>query len=1110
MRNNLKLLLLFTLIRSSVSLFSQEIGRYPLVNFHHRQYNGHSQSWAITQDNRGVIYVANNVGVIEFDGSDWRHIPINNALARCLGTDSQGRVWVGGQDEIGYLAADSTNSMKYYSLTKLLPEQFSKPGLIRQIYPTDNAVYFSTFQTLFRINKDLTVNYWLPKTQFHRSYYVDNRIFINQRDYGLTYLYNDSLVKVPGCEILGSQLVYTILPYDYRYLLIGTQVNGFYLLDKQALTNRSLPPDFKALIPFNTSNDNFFITNRIYSGTALEEGLWAIGTYSGGVAIINRNGQFVRTISKEDGLQDNTAWYLFTDNSKNIWMALNNGISYSPFRSQLTSWAEKDGISGVVQSAVNFHGSIYYSSNTGVYVKANSHFEKINGINDLSWGLFIYTDEKGRQYLLSGTSSGIYLIDGKNAKPLVTSKLNAYYFIKSKIFPGIIYIGMYDGVGVILENSGNFKFLGYIQKSSNEVYKVAEDKSGDIWFTQRYKGVAFLDVINPYDLISESYKSYTLPFQPKCDDIAVHYIDGLVLASSEGGLSRYDKVTDSFIPEAMLGTQYTKGNYGLRILACDRNGDIWFETYRFAANRRLEKASKLAPNAYRRTPAQFNLIPETIFFDVFTDTDSVSWISSTDGLFRFDAKEQFSTNQIPRVYIRQVMSKRKGILYGGCLFDSTAMEPFMDRKAVQYPRALVLPYKANDLLISYSSPYFQPNHQLLYSYKLEGYDDDWSPWTSSRFKEYTNLLPGEYQFMVKSKTLQDVESPIEYFNFTIDHPFYLKWYAFILYLIIAVLLIFTIVRINTRLLRVSNIKLQQLVDERTKELKESERALTEKNILLQHQKEEILSQRDELEERNRHINDSIQYAKTIQQAILPDLNAVFASDFEHFLLYMPKELVSGDFYWVAQVGPKSKPNEKLFVAVVDCTGHGVPGAFMSLIGSRLLSEIVIERKNHNPAGILTELNDEVNKALRQDVSESFDGMDVALCLIERKSDDAYVVTFAGANRPLYYCHKGDNNMQTLKGNRKSIGSVLPDVEQEFSNWRISMHPGDILVMATDGITDQNNSFRKKYTTCRLHTSIISALGEPMSQMQNKILNDFLEFKGDEPQRDDITVLGIRL
>ena len=313
-------------------------------------------------------------------------------------------------------------------------------------------------------------------------------------------------------------------------------------------------------------------------------------------------------------------------------------------------------------------------------------------------GAFIYTDESGREHF-SGTANGIYRIEGERAIPVTSIKVNAYSFIKSRIYPGILYVGLYDGVGVLQENRGVFTFLGYLYSSSSEVYKVTEDKNGDVWFTQRYKGIGFLDVINPYELIAEKYKSYSLPFQPKCDDIAVNYIDGLVLASTEGGLSSYDKDTDSFVPETMLGTQYANGTIGLRILACDRNNDIWFETYRFQANRKLERVTKHADKAYRRSPAQFNLIPETIFFDVFTDSDNVSWISSTDGLFRFDANEHFPTDQIPRVFIRQVYSKKKCTVYGWFSFDSLATQPFVRAKSVQVQQPIVLPARVNDLII---------------------------------------------------------------------------------------------------------------------------------------------------------------------------------------------------------------------------------------------------------------------------------------------------------------------------------------------------------------------------------------------------------------------------
>ncbi len=1109
-RSFICLVFFLTLQVSSTLADSDDLGRHPLVNFHHRQYNGHSQSWAITQDSRGMIYVANNVGVIEYDGSEWRHISINDALARCLGIDPYGKVWVGGQDEFGFLAADSTHSTKYFSLTRYLPEQYAKPGLIRQIYPTSNEVFFSTFNALFRLNKDLSITVWAPKTQFHRSYLVDNIFFINQRDYGLTYLNHDTLTKVPGCEILGKQLVYTILPFNEHYLLIGTQTNGFYLLNRQALTSTSLPSDFVALVPFHTSNDNFFIENRIYSGILVDMNTWAIGTYSGGVVFIDSKGNIIRAINKDTGLQDNTAWYLYSDNAQNIWMALNNGISYTPFRSQLTSWTDKDGISGVVQSAVNFEGKIYYSSNTGIYLKKNSHFEKVKGVNDLSWKLSTYTDDKGHKHLLGATSSGVYEINGSQANLLPGCNSHTYYLCPSKLYPGTIYACLRDGIGIIQEIGGKFKYLGYLLKTQDEIYTMVEDSQGDIWFTLRFKGVGFLDVVNPYQLKYETYKLYIPPYNPKCDDIAITLIDNKVYASTEKGLSRYSREQDSFVPDSLLGTEFASGNTSLRVLSCDRNGNIWFEAYHFPANRWLERAIRLPNKTYKRSPAQFSLIPETVFFDVYTDEQNITWISCTDGLFRFNPSEFLENNVIPRTYIRQVVTKRRQLIYGGNPFDSSSLLPFRPHRHFNSIHPIRLSHSNNSLTFTFATPYFQPNLKVYYSYKLEGYDEDWSDWQTERTKEYTNLNPGNYRFLVKSRNLQNIESTVEAFEFVIDNPFYLKWYAFLTYILLLLIIIWGIVRFNTRILRISNIKLQQLVDERTKELKESERVLTEKNILLQHQKEEILSQRDELEERNRHINDSIQYAKTIQQAILPDLDSSFGNDFEYFLIYQPKELVSGDFYWVTQAGPKARPNDKLFVAVVDCTGHGVPGAFMSLIGSRLLSEIVQERKNHNPAAILTELSEEVTKALRQDVSDSFDGMDVSLCMIERKGEDSFVVTYAGANRPLYYYHKGDSKIQTLKGNRKSIGSVLPDVDQDFTNWRISMHKGDMLVMCTDGIVDQNNPQRKKFTSCRLHTSLHTTMGLSMAEMQSHLLKEFVMFKGDEPQRDDITVLAIRL
>ncbi|HRX30364.1 MAG TPA: SpoIIE family protein phosphatase [Tenuifilaceae bacterium] len=1084
-----------------------EMGRLPVVNFHHRQYNGHSQSWGITQDKNGLIYIANNVGIIQYDGQEWRHISINKALSRCVNADKYGNVWVGAQDELGFLAPDSTNSLSFNSLLSLVPEQYKPFGLVRQVYPTAEGVYFSTFDVLLRYNPNKTFSAWTPKTKFHRAYYVDDMLFVTQNNLGIFFLKGDSLVSIPQSEqLFDSSSVYVMLPLNEKYILVGTQSDGFYLLDKRALTDSNFKGN--PFIRFKTSNDAFFVKNRIYSAEVIDNSTFAVGTYSGGVALVDVSGHVIRYINTLNGLQDNSVWFLFKDNQNNLWMALNNGVSFSPIYSPLTFWGENEGVDGVVQSVLRHNGVLYYSSNIGVFNKLNSSFVQVKGVSDLSWGMK-EVHANGQKVLLVASSGGIFSIEKGNAKLVENGKLHSFNFCESKFYPNIIYVGIQNGIGIVSTVSGKLKYVGKMLDTQGDVYRIVEDSNGDIWYSCRYNGVGYIDMVNPYQQVFEKPVLFKLPYDPKCDEMGLNIIDGNILASTERGLSKYVSELNCFEPDSSLGLEFANGSMGLRIFNQDMFGNIWFEAYKYAANRWVERAKHVGGKKYRRVAAQYRSIPETIFFDTFTEPDSVTWIASTDGLFRYNDRVFMGGKPIFKVLIRKVTTKRREVIFNGEYYQEHQYLKVV-KSQLNSTSTVCLPYSSNSLNFEFASPYFEVYQSLKYSYMLEGYDEDWSNWKDITFKEYTNLPYGHYRFLVKAKNLLGEESPVTEFDFDIDKPIFFKWYAVVFYTLLLTIIFWGVVKINTRLLRVSNIKLQGLVDERTKELQQSEQMLLEKNVELQHQKEEILAQRDELEIRNRHINDSIQYAKTIQQAILPDLSTAFGDLFEYFLIYMPKDLVSGDFYWVSHAGPKGKPNDKLFIAVVDCTGHGVPGAFMSLIGSRLLSEIVNERRIHNPAAILTELSQSVNQALRQDVSESFDGMDIALLMLERKSDDLYVLTFAGANRPLYYYVKGDDRIQTLKGNRKSIGSVLPDVDTEFTNWRVTLRVGDMLFLTTDGFTDQNSTFRRKFTACRLHTHLLADVDKPMNKIAEHLTKEFFDFKGEEPQRDDVTLLGIRL
>lgn len=287
--------------------------------------------------------------------------------------------------------------------------------------------------------------------------------------------------------------------------------------------------------------------------------------------------------------------------------------------------------------------------------------------------------------------------------------------------------------------------------------------------------------------------------------------------------------------------------------------------------------------------------------------------------------------------------------------------------------------------------------------------------------------------------------------------------------------------------------------------------LLRQNRAIKNQKEKIQDQRDTLEQQNLHIRSSIEYATNIQQAILPDTNLI-NKQFESFILYRPKDIVSGDFYWFSHFPAQNVTPEKTFIAAVDCTGHGVPGAFMSMIGNRLLNEIVNERKIFEPNQILETLNKEVQIALRQDQTDNNDGMDVGLCVIENGELNSVKLTYSGAKRPLFVSRKENPaELITLKGDRKSIGGHGKSKEiVDFTNKEMQLSKGDIIYLSSDGIIDQNGPTRIRFGSKRLMQLITDVASLSMDKQKQKIEQELDTYMDGEEQRDDITLLGIKL
>ncbi|MEA2041673.1 MAG: SpoIIE family protein phosphatase [Bacteroidota bacterium] len=309
-----------------------------------------------------------------------------------------------------------------------------------------------------------------------------------------------------------------------------------------------------------------------------------------------------------------------------------------------------------------------------------------------------------------------------------------------------------------------------------------------------------------------------------------------------------------------------------------------------------------------------------------------------------------------------------------------------------------------------------------------------------------------------------------------------------------------------------NKNLEEIVEKRTEEIESQKIEILSKNEELLQQNEEIFAQKEAVEEnreilekRNVQVEKSIKYASTIQKAILP-LHEEFSNRFNNFVIYRPKDIVSGDFYWTSFFHP-----DYVFFAVVDCTGHGVPGSFMSMIGSHMLREIVNERQIFEPSKILEELDREIVLTLKQETTMNNDGMDLALCRFERSKNGRRKVVYAGAKVPLYSYSKSDEKINRIKATRRSIGGMLKKQnKKDFKQIELEFAQGDYIYITTDGLIDQNNVDRSKLTSTGF-IKLLDVIKTLPLEKQKDVVKDFIDdWQENTTQRDDITLVALEM
>ncbi len=437
---------------------------------------------------------------------------------------------------------------------------------------------------------------------------------------------------------------------------------------------------------------------------------------------------------------------------------------------------------------------------------------------------------------------------------------------------------------------------------------------------------------------------------------------------------------------------------------------------------------------------------------------------TTDGMIQYDAFQAREDTIPPRLSLKSVV---------------ISDVPYDPKEAIR------LKYGKYRVRIDFVGINLSNPEQVTYQYMLEGYEDDWSDVANIPYASYGRVEDGDYAFMLKACDGNGNCStrPVS-LEITVKIPVWKAWWFILSAILLVLTTIFVIFKIRERNQKAIQEYLQRQLDERTRE---------------------VIQQKEEIEIKNRDITDSINYAQRIQASILPPIRKLHDAFSGSFVFYQPRDIVSGDFYWYEKVD-----DDRFIVVCADSTGHGVPGAFMSMIGTTLIKDICLRAGIQKPSQVLSTLDREVRDSLNQnqETSGSNDGMDIIVAEIDMKK---YKFTVSSAMRPVIL-YSGEEQVY-VKGSRSSIGGQLDEdkLEKEFLDQEFQLKKGDIIYMFSDGYPDQfGGPLGRKFKMVRLKNLLRDIHDKPMDEQYNYIKSNFFLWKEDLEQVDDVLFMGIKL
>jgi len=764
--------------------YAQDLLGIPqIVNYNNEQYNGGVQNWDVQQDKNGILYFGNNEGLLTFNGRYWNIYRLPNFTSvRSLGIDSKNRIYVGAQDEFGYFFPDGQGILKYTSLVHLVPEKLRKIADIWDISIINDEVFFRSVNIVLHY-KDDVIKAYKPNESWSFLGKANNKIFAQSRYEGL--LVYDKEIWKPFCtdELLKQISISSISSYNGDTLIVSTLKKGFFLIYNNQL------------IPMKTKLDNVFFNDRIFFASQINKNLYAVGTTSGGVYLMNKNGEALQKYNYKEGLQNNNVRGILLDKNKNMWLALDDGIAYVAINSAVKSISPDRNKQVTSYAFRKVNQNIYIGTSNGLYTsKINqnaqdlslsaANFEEVKNTKGQVWGL----NEVNNQ-LLMAHEDGVSVINENIASQVYALPGTWMFQPLENVFPAKdVLAGTYLGLQKINYVNGNFTNGSKIDGISETLRFIVVDNEDNIWASHPYHGVYKFELSPDKKRVIKNTlfgQNSGLPF--KLYNYVFRIKNRVVIATTDG-IYEYDQKQKRFIRFKMLGNALN--GVPIQYLKEDNEGNVWFVSNKKVGIIDFHKPS--GANAF-----SIFYLPELDgkvvggFESIYPLDNENVFIGANKGAYHVNYDKYVENITKPSVLIglAKLLGKKDSLVFGGYFVKNGSLISKQDVSMLpEYSNEL------NSIHFEFSSTLFEHEKNTKFSYQLVGFDDEWSTWNIKSEKDYTNLPAGRYIFNVKARTDAGNQSEVASYSFVVLPAWYSTIWMKIAYFIIFALLLRLLIR----------------------------------------------------------------------------------------------------------------------------------------------------------------------------------------------------------------------------------------------------------------------------------------------------------------------------